>query len=62
MIEYKSGERLGYIKKSPHSPECVSSIKYKLSLDCLDQIRYLTGYAGGIKRKEKLLEIEGIHG
>ena len=26
MIEYKSGERLGYIKKSPHSPECVSSI------------------------------------
>ena len=36
--------------------------KYKLSLDCLDQIRYLTGYAGGIKRKEKLLEIEGIHG
>lgn len=22
----------------------------------------LTGYAGGIKRKEKLLEIEGIHG
>ena len=27
MIEYKSGERLGYIKKSPHSPECVSSIK-----------------------------------
>lgn len=37
-------------------------IKYKLSLDCLDQIRYLTGYAGGIKRKEKLLEIEGIHG
>ena len=27
MIEYKSGERLGYIKKSPHSPECVSSIE-----------------------------------
>ena len=27
MIEYKSGERLGYIKKSPHSLECVSSIK-----------------------------------
>ena len=27
MIEYKSGERLGYIKKSPHSPECVSSIR-----------------------------------
>ena len=27
MIEYKLGERLGYIKKSPHSPECVSSIK-----------------------------------
>ena len=27
MIEYKSGERLGYIKKSPHSPECVSSMK-----------------------------------
>ena len=26
MIEYKSGERLGYIKKSPHSLECVSSI------------------------------------
>ena len=26
MIEYKSGERLGYIKKSPHSPECVSSM------------------------------------
>ncbi len=28
MIEYKSGERLGYIKKSPHSPECVSSINH----------------------------------
>ena len=26
MIEYKLGERLGFIKKSPHSPECVSSI------------------------------------
>ena len=26
MIEYKSGERLGYIKKSPHSLECVSSM------------------------------------
>jgi len=34
----------------------------KLSLDCLDQIRYLTGYAGGIEKKEKLLEIEGIYG
>lgn len=28
MIEYKSGERLGYIKKSPHSLECVSSIYF----------------------------------
>lgn len=27
MIEYKSGERLGYIKKSPHSLECVSSME-----------------------------------
>lgn len=35
--------------------------KYKLFLDCLDQIRYLTGYAGGIEKKEKLLEIEGIY-
>ena len=35
--------------------------KYKLSLDCLDQIRYLTGYAGGIERKEKLLKFEGVH-
>ncbi|MEE0474503.1 MAG: MGMT family protein [Holdemanella biformis] len=26
----------------------------------MDQIRYLTGYAGGIEKKEKLLEIEGI--
>jgi hypothetical protein len=26
MIEYKSGEELGFMKKSPHSPECVSSI------------------------------------
>lgn len=34
-------------------------IKYKLSLDCLDQIRHLTGYAGGIEKKEKLLDIEG---
>ena len=34
MIEYKSGERLGYIKKSPHSPECVSSIEiYKRNID-----------------------------
>lgn len=33
MIEYKSGERLGYIKKSPHSPECVSSI-LTLQLSC----------------------------
>ena len=31
MIEYKSGERLGYIKKSPHSPECVSSIQAEKS-------------------------------
>ena len=26
MIEYKSGEELSFMKKSPHSPECVSSI------------------------------------
>ena len=26
MIEYKLGEELGFMKKSPHSPECVSSI------------------------------------
>ena len=26
MIEYKSGEELGFMKKSPHSPECVSSM------------------------------------
>ena len=26
--------------------------------DCLDQIRYLTGYAGGIEKKEKLLKFE----
>ena len=32
MIEYKSGERLGYIKKSPHSPECVSSIQIQKRL------------------------------
>lgn len=37
MIEYKSGERLGYIKKSPHSPECVSSIGNK-ELICLIHI------------------------
>ena len=29
MIEYKSGEELGFMKKSPHSPECVSSIYVK---------------------------------
>ena len=29
MIEYKSGEELGFMKKSPHSPECVSSIMAK---------------------------------
>ena len=33
MIEYKSGERLGYIKKSPHSPECVSSIFSSFNID-----------------------------
>ena len=27
MIEYKSGEELSFMKKSPHSPECVSSIR-----------------------------------
>ena len=27
MIEYKSGEELGFMKKSPHSLECVSSMK-----------------------------------
>ena len=27
MIEYKSGEELSFMKKSPHSPECVSSMK-----------------------------------
>ena len=26
MIEYKSGEELSFMKKSPHSPECVSSM------------------------------------
>lgn len=40
MIEYKSGERLGYIKKSPHSPECVSSIKVLL------EVVYGRKYAG----------------
>ena len=29
MIEYKSGEELSFMKKSPHSPECVSSILVK---------------------------------
>ena len=29
MIEYKSGEELSFMKKSPHSPECVSSIIQK---------------------------------
>ena len=28
MIEYKSGEELSFMKKSPHSPECVSSIRF----------------------------------
>ena len=39
MIEYKSGERLGYIKKSPHSPECVSSMLAGALLSC-----FLTPY------------------
>ena len=29
MIEYKLGEELSFMKKSPHSPECVSSIQKK---------------------------------
>ena len=33
MIEYKSGEELGFMKKSPHSPECVSSIYQKEKLE-----------------------------
>ena len=31
-----------------------------MSLDCLDQIIHLTGYAGGIDKKIKLLEHEGV--
>ena len=31
MIEYKSGEELSFMKKSPHSPECVSSIGKRTS-------------------------------
>ena len=32
MIEYKSGEELSFMKKSPHSPECVSSMVITESL------------------------------
>ena len=36
MIEYKSGEELSFMKKSPHSPECVSSIPlYKGEMNML---------------------------
>ena len=39
MIEYKSGEELGFMKKSPHSPECVSSIYIKGYILCLDYLK-----------------------
>ena len=38
MIEYKSGEELGFMKKSPHSPECVSSIILKKEKNMLIQV------------------------
>ena len=53
MIEYKSGEELSFMKKSPHSPECVSSI--------LKQPDFLVVFFITLKKAFKLCMIMGIN-
>ena len=48
MIEYKSGERLGYIKKSPHSLECVSSMLVVRSIAQVLDLNVVSAIISGI--------------
>lgn len=56
MIEYKSGEELGFMKKSPHSPECVSSIQKKgvKSMDAIFNRTSIRKYKQESLKKEEI--------
>ena len=53
MIEYKSGEELSFMKKSPHSPECVSSMN-------LDGGTYMK-YIQFTKKENEIMDILWKH-